>query len=925
MNYNNPMDFFNKKLIGKIVAAVILVVIVAAAVIGSGIYMKIIQLNEIGKNLSTVYTTNLLYQVIFAAAAFIVIFILVAVTNIIIKKNIKTYLRQNEMPPKRLPNYIIAGIMALIGAFITKDFFYTKALNFLNAKDFGEKTPLFGNLDVGYFVFQRPFLMSLYQFLSALWLLIIVYTAIYYLIVLITIYSNLTIQDLKIKTIIRHNLINIAVFFIIKAFSYKFQKEGLVYSGFANVNGGAGYVDIHVWKRYFEFAPFLLIIIVLAAMIFIWRGKLKGAAVSIAVFPVAWVVVAIIATATQSLVVKPNELSYESPYLKYNMEQTRKAFKLNNVISHNYSDMTDITPDIINKNADTMKNIRVVDYDATLSSDRQLQSNTNFYTFNDGDIINYKINGVDTPVFITAREINKANIPQLTYINSTFKYTHGYGVVINPINQLTQEGQVQFILNGLKAKSIDPNINVKEPRIYYGEITNDHVIVNPPNAGKEKEIDYDGTVGKETSYTGQGGIKLNLINKLLFAAKYGDLNMLISNNISSDSRLLLNRQIIERAQMGAPFLKVDSDPYIMIDNGGRLKWVMDAYTSTNNYPYAQHYGNLNYIRNSVKIVVDAYDGKVKYYIIDKNDPIILAYDKMYPGVLSHDSLPADVASHTRYPEELFKLQTEVIKRYHLDPDVKENISMFYSNQDLWNIARFPDKENEGGYTDIEPYYNMIKLPDGIGDKEEMILMRPFTPSGDKHNMVSWLSVRNSYGDNGKNYGQLILFNYPKNTNIFGPDQVEVNINQISEVSQDMTLWGQRGSSVFKGSLLVIPIENSILYVEPIYIKAAGNSSIPQVKRIVVGFQKGDDFKYGIGNDLNSAIQSLFKNLGGTGTAAPVTPVIPSDTTSGPAIAAPSENTQDSEKTKTINEIMAKYDQLKKQLDDMGKLIDKLKK
>ena len=365
-----------------------------------------------------------------------------------------------------------------------------------------------------------------------------------------------------------------------------------------------------------------------------------------------------------------------------------------------------------------------------------------------------------------------------------------------------------------------------------------------------------------------------------------------------------------------------------ITSDGRLKWVLDAYTLSNNYPYAQTFytqndedtdlqelDGINYIRNSVKITVDAYDGTVKYYIVDKTDPIIQAYQKVYPGIFSKDPLPQDIASHMRYPETLFKVQTEVMKKYHLDPQKDANITNFYTNQDAWNIAKYPDKNNTStGVKDIDAYYNMIKLPGNLGSKEELILMRPFTPSQEKHNMVSWLAVRNSKD----NYGEMILFNFPKTTNIIGPDQFEVNINQISEISEKMTLWGQSGSEVFKGSLLVIPVENSILYVEPIYIRSQGTSSIPQVKKVIVGYQQGADLKHGIGDNLEGALNDLF---GGAlkSTSAQQTTV---DQVTG-EVKTPVENATTSTDKAQID--AAKLDELQKKLDALMKQSDELTK
>jgi uncharacterized protein len=921
MVYDSQKEVDFKGLKKKGFAGLFALLVIVALAIATGIYMKVIQLDEIG-NLSSIYFKDLTYKLIFAAGAFVLIFLSISITNKFVKRNINRYLTENTLPTKKLPNFSIAFAISLIGAFLSKDMFYDKALNFLNATQFGKTSPLFNNLDIGYFVFQRPFFMSLYQFVSSMWLFIMIYTIAYYVIMFMVSFNNVTMEDLKVKSVLRHNLINIAIFFIIKAFTYKFQKEGLVYSGFFNVNG-AGYVDVNVWMNYYRIAPFLLIAIVVLAFFFIWKSKLRKAAYSIALFPAIWLIVSIMAFGMQSFVVKPNESEKEKPYLKYNMQQTRAAYGIDKVKSHEFPQMKDLTPEVINKNIETKNNIRVVDYNATLSSNIQLQSNTNFYTFKNGDIINYEVNGKEIPVFIAAREINKNNLPNNSFISRMFSYTHGYGVVANPINKLTPQGQVDFLLSGLRMDTVDKQtMNIKEPRIYYGEQTDSNVIVNPEGKGQYREIDYDGTT--ETNYNGKGGLKLNPLNKLLFSLQSGDLvNMLTSGNISSESKLLLNRNIVDRAQKAVPFLKMDDDPYIVITKDGRLKWVIDAYTTTPYYPYSgdiENQRDFNYIRNSVKVIVDAYDGSVDYYIIDKTDPIIKTYAKIYPGVFKDQPLPADIADHMRYPETLFKIQTDILKRYHLDPDDTKNDSMgkFYKNQDRWEIAKYPDKESNSGVRDIDPYYNMIKLPGGIGKTEELILMRPFTPSGQKHNMVSWLAVRN----NSENYGEMILFNFPKNTNILGTDQVEVNINQIAEVSESMTLWNQSGSTVFKGNLLVIPFEESVLYVEPIYIKSQSESSIPQVRKVVVGYQKGNDFIHGVGDNLDDALNKLFSGISAT----PVKPVDDTkpDTTTQPGTAGGTTTTP-ADKDKIIKDIQTRLDTLKKQMDEMGKLLDELNK
>lgn len=910
---------------GKIVFLIVLAVVVIAAFIGSSIYMELIQLEELNRqaDYTTVYTKNLLFKVIFFFASLVIMYLFIYFSNVAIIRNLKKYFKTNNLESRKMFNSPIALVISLLGAFFTKEFFFNKALLYINSVQFGKVDSQFGQ-DIGYYMFQRPFYMSLFDFVSNLWLFIVIYSAVYYVLVLLTALSNnFSFNELKDKTILRHNLINIAVFFVLKTISYKFQREDLLYSSFTKLNlTGAGYTNTTIWVNFYTFAPIIVLAIVILAAFFMWKGKLKKAAISIAIYPAIFILVTLASGVIQSVFVGPNEADYEKNYIKYNMQETRTAFGFDKIKPYDFSEVKDLTADIMERSRDTIDNIRVVDYNATIDSNRQLQSNTNFYTFTDGDILNYTVNGKEIPVLISAREINTQKLQNQNFINSTFKYTHGYGVVVNPINKLTSQGQVQFLMSELKMDSVDKTaLNVTEPRIYYGELTNNYVIVNPKDSGKEPEIDYDGTAVSYFNTQDSGKINMGFLNRILFAAKYVNANLLVSSNVNSDSQILINRNVIQRAQKAVPFLKVDRDAAITITSDGRLVWVLDAYTLSANYPYGQHFysqGNdglqefngINYIRNSVKITIDAYSGIVNCYIIDEDDPIIQAYQKVYPGVFSKDPLPEDIRSHMRYPEAMFKIQTEVLKKYHIIPDKEENIKNFYTNQDAWNIADYPDETSPNGVKEIDAYYNMIKLPEELGTDEELILMRPYTPSGGRHNMVSWLAVRNSKD----HYGEMILFNFPKSTNILGPYQVESNINQISEVSANMTLWGQSGSKVFKGSLLVIPIENSVLFIEPIYIKAETESSIPQVKMVVAGYQQGDDFKSGVGSNLDQALEKLF-----SGDFKPSGDKLP---TVGQEGAAPPENEKPDETQKppqNANQIdQAKLDELQKKLDDLMK-------
>lgn len=910
MVYDYYQEKDKKNMSKRIVPIVAIIATFILIAVSAGIYLDIIQLDEIG-GFSGVYITNLIAKAVSFIIGFVVIFTILVITNKFIKKNMSAYFKKMEMPQRKMPNLSIAAIVAFLGSLIFKEMFFQKILFFLNSTPFNMNDPIFSK-DIGFYVFTRPLYSALYNFASTLSLFLIAYTVIYYLaLFMANLSGSLTMNDIKVKSVITHNLINVAIFFIIKAASYGLVKQEILYGSVVDYTG-ASYVNVNIWLKYYTAAPFIIIAATAVALFFIKKGKLKQAAVSFAVYPAVWLILTGIALFTQSILVTPNVLEYEKPYLTNNISETRKSFGLDKIKTYNFPSTQELTPEILSRNADTLRNVRVVDIKSTLDSNLQLQSNTAFYSFKDGDIINYNINGQETPVFITAREIDKNKLPDKTYLNATYRYTHGYGIVMNPINKITPKGQIDFIMSGLDNKSIDPSLKIERPEIYYGELTKDQVITQ---ARDLDEITYDGS--KTASYAGTGGIKLGFLNKLLFSLKYSDFKMLISG-YTNDARLLLNREIVSRANMALPFLIIDTDPYIIPTSDGKLKWVLDAYTTTDRFPNAQNYGNINYIRNSVKIVIDAYDGKVESYIIDKTDPIIQTLSRIYPEAFSDKELPAEIAGHTRYPEALFKIQTEMLKKYHILP---EKVNDFYSQLDLWDIAKLPTSRNSTDLQEIEPYYNMVKLPDELGDKAELILMRPFTPFGSqKHNMVSWLAVRNS----SENYGEIILFNFPKSTNVLGPNQVDVKINQIDKISEDMTLWGQSGSEVYKGNLLVIPVENSILYVEPIYLKANNTSATPEVKEIVVGYQRGDEFMYGIGANLDKALADLFSGQAVTPTAGGTTGNGTNQNGNAGNDTTQNGNAQTGMDRKKIDEIMSKYDEMKKQLEELGELIEGLK-
>ena len=906
---------YNRKFRMFVIPAAILIIIVITAFVIKSFYMEIIQLDEIG-GLSSVFWTNIGWKAASFVAGWLVSAVALFVSGVFARKAIRAFRRERDAAPSATPVVLPAIGIGFFGGLLVSREFYIKALTFLNATPFGKSDPLF-NLDIGYYVFTRPFYIAIYSFVSGLTVLVLIYSAAYYLMILLGRDQFQLARVVKSQAVLSHNVINVALFIAVRIFSYKFTREGLLYSQVVN-NTGAGYTDVNVMLRYYTVAPYLLVAVLAAGIFFFLRRNLKMAIISFAIYPAAFLITTVIAASVQFFIVAPNEYSLEKPYIEYNMKYTREAFGLDGVGYYNFPEMTSLTPDIVERNRNIIDNVRVVDIGSTIRNNIQLQSNTNFYSFNDGDILNYTINGRETPVFTSAREVDQNRIPDKSYINTAYKYTHGYGIVMNSINKITSQGQVEYVLSGLRMRASDDSLAVSQPRIYYGELTNGRVLVN---ANGIDEIDYDGN--ESYRYTGSGGIKMNLLNRLLFALDNQDIN-LVTSNYTDGSTMLLNRNVAERAQRAFPFLLIDNDAYIVLTEEGNLVWVLNAFTYTDQYPYSQKSSGVNYIRNSVKVVIDAYNGTTSYYIIDRDDPIIRTYAKIYPGVFKDEPLPVSLRKHNRYPELLFNIRANVLLRYHLN---ESESSAFYSQQDLWAVAKKQAQRSEETES-IEAFYNLLMLPGGHGEREELILMLPFTPSGEnKNNMVSWLAVRNGY----ENYGETIIFEFPKNTNIFGPYQVEVKINQIDTISSNMTLWGQSGSDVYKGNLLVIPIENAILYVEPIYIRAAGASSIPEVRQIVVGYQSGDEFIYGIGLNLEEALDDLLKSglpsaQGGRGGASVSGGGTGSDSAGagGAGHADAAGSMTDAERAKAIAELNEKYEELRRALDSVGELIERLK-
>ena len=711
-------------------------------------------------------------------------------------------------------------------------------LRFINASPFGIADPIFQE-DVGFYVFRLPFFSFLYSWFIASVVLTLLLTAVTYLLFR---GIQVTTRGPIIARLARtHLLILGALLFLIKAFGYQLDTYRLLHSP-TGVVFGAGYSEIHASLPVLTFLTTLAVFVAMLCLAQIFYRGWRLVLIGVGLLVVGSVVgLGLYPGFIQRFRVVPNEIAAESPYIAHNIHFTRQAYGLDRIDEREFPAEDTLTRDELRRNDQTIKNIRLWDHRPLLTTYGQLQEIRTYYKFVDVDNDRYQFDGEYRQVMLSAREMSYQHLPSRSWINEHLIFTHGYGVVLGPVNRITPEGLPEFLIKDIPPVSTSP-IKVTRPEIYFGEVANDYVIVRT-NA---QELDYpSGEKNVYSTYTGEGGVPLNSLGrKLLFATRFGTLKILLSQDLTSDSRIMYHRQISERVNKAAPFLTFDRDAYLVIGRDGRLFWIIDAYTVSDMYPYSEPIRGLgNYIRNSVKAVVDAYTGSVSFYLADPTDPVIKAYDRAFPGLFQPlEAMPDDLKAHLRYPQGMFNIQARLYSTYHMqDPQV------FYNKEDLWSIP-----------AEMEPYYTIMRLPDE--KKEEFILLLPFTPNK-KDNMIAWLAARSD----PPHYGKLTAFNFPKAKLIYGPRQINARIDQDSFISQQLSLWSQRGSTVIRGSMLAIPIERSLLYVQPLYL-AAEKGSLPELKRIIVAHGN----QIAMEENLEAAMARVF----GGAARGPVTAMIP---------------------------------------------------
>jgi len=693
---------------------------------------------------------------------------------------------------------LVAGLRATVH--------WETLLGYLNAIEFGGTDPLFGR-DLAFFVFILPFWRLLYGWAITMVVSTIILTLVVYILQRSLV---LTTRGPRLAAGARTHLLALgALALALKAGGFWLDRFELVFSPRGTVFG-ASYTDIHASLPALGVLAVVSGVAALACLAQIARPGLRLLAVGLIVLGLVWVIgLGIYPALLQRFSVTPNELVAERPFIEHNIRMTRQAYGLDRIEERSFPADETLDARALERNAPTIENIRLWDHRPLLRTFGQLQEIRTYYKFVDVDNDRYTMNGEYKQLMLSTRELSYAHLQSRIWINEHLTFTHGYGVVVGPVNRITPEGLPAFLVKDIPPQST-----------YFGEVSNEYALVRT----RQRELNYpSGDQNVYTTYAGTGGIPIGtFLRKLLFAVRFGEIKILLANDLTAESRIMIHRAIVPRVRQITPFFRFDRDPYMVVTDDGRLVWMLDGYTTTTRYPYSDPVPGVgNYVRNSVKVTIDAYHGAVRYYLADLTDPIVRAYSRAFHGLFQPlDAMPADLRAHLRYPEDFFAIQARKYATYHMrDPQV------FYNKEDLWTV---PPRTIDGREREMEPYYTIMRLP---GEKkEEFILLTLYNPSR-RDNMIAWLAARSD----PPNYGKLLVYDFPKQKLVFGPRQIDARIDQDPVISQQLSLWNQRGSTVIRGSLLAIPIDQSLIYVQPLYLAASEQGALPELRRVIVSY------------------------------------------------------------------------------------------
>ena len=834
----------------RIVIAVFILALIIAYIIERGDYLEI---KEIGENYISIFWQNMQYISITAIVNFLVVFTIMYTTTSRVKQGLKTFFDDEKKPMPKLPQKSISFIVAILVTIFTSSYILEKALPCFYNTQFVATDPVFG-LDIGYFVFIWPFLELILMYALIAIIGSTIYAAIYYLIVFNIYFDGISRDSVKKSKILSQVLANIKVLAIVFAIFVLLETQNIGVQKFLILNNdesenyslfGAGITETTIRLWGYVLLSVIIIFTVFKAISEFKKGNTKKVIKSILIVPGYLVLLFVVMIGFNLIFVNSNELDKEKQYIETNIRNTKIAYGID-IDEALIEDGGTLSRNDITENAETISNIPIVNESTVLQDLEGSQTSKGYYNYLSTQVGVYEIENKQQLVYVTPREISASNG---TYNNKTYEYTHGFGTIITSATNTTESGNVSHLQKSFE--QTDEVINIKEPRIYFGLETNSTVVTN---SNSKKEFDYptdDALNNTETVYSGDAGLEANFLDRLVLAIKERDPKLVFSGNITSESKILTNRNIIERAKTIMPYLTYDEDPYMVISNDGELIWVLDAYTTTNNYPYSQRTMlenngitkfEINYIRNSVKVLINAYSGDVKFYITDKTDPIAMVYANIYPDLFTDEEIPEDISAHFVYPKYLYNIQAGILERYHnTQPDV------LYRSDDVWDVATYnpSSRMTSSKGTDISPYYTMVKTTDSNSSRLGLVL--PYTQYN-KQNITAYLV--GSCDENGNNV--LKLYNLTEDSNAIGPMQLDTQISQDETISEEINSINVTGTRITK-NIIIVPINDKLLYVEPIYQQYVNETdSLPVLKKVVVA--SGN--KVAIGDTFIEALNNL---------------------------------------------------------------------
>ena len=830
----------------------ILLFILVSYIILRGSYLEY---KELGEAYVQEFFTNLKFKYSIMGINFIFLYILIYFTNRGIKKGLKQFFDKEKKPmPKILNKSIALVISVIVSAFMSSILTQKVLLCFSNAS-FRKTDPIF-SLDISYYIFQKPLIDTLLTYFMGIMIVLTIYMAVYYIIVLNRYLDGVDRECLRESIFVKKIIRNVMIIAIIVGITTILNTQNILFgkittidnSETTTINGesgdieltGANYTDAIIQRWGYTIFGILIIICVWRAISSFKKKNTKNVIISLGIIPLYLVILFLVMVSFDLIFVNSNRLDKERDYIAKNIENTKNAYNIN-VEEISLENSGTITQEEVEENQTIIDNIPIVTEDVVLSSLKANQTGTGYYSYRSANLATYEINGENRLCYVSPREILNSG---RTYSNKTYEYTHGMGQILTSASTTTENGNVEYIQKEVSGE--DDKLNTKQQRIYFGLETNDYIATNTKN---KQEYDYTSEDGVEhtSTYQGNAGLNLSFIDRLILGITKGDLQLAFSVEITEKSKILLNRNIIDRAKKAMPYLLYDEEPYTVVTEEGKIVWVLDAYTVSSNYPYSQYttieYENkmqrINYIRNSVKVIIDAYDGTIEYYITDETDPIAMAYSKMYEGLFKK-GIPEDISKHFKYPKYLYNVQSELLKTYHND-----KVDIIYRADDIWDFAKYNSTRlSSSTGTILEPYYIMVK----DGEEEKLGLIQIYTPNG-RQNLISYL-VGETEGETNK----LKLYKFSEDSNIIGPMQLEQQIEQDEAISAEIDLLDTTGMRVTK-QMIVVPIENTLLYIEPVYQTVLNDpaNNVPTLKKVIVA--SGN--KVAIGNTLEQALNNLL--------------------------------------------------------------------